>query len=353
MLKARRKLRARFSKPVAPLTYHYPTPPAATPGDRAEQQTSTVVFHRSFERFQGGHLKVFHYFEHVRNSPAHEARIRFTPDSVWDAGNPWSGLRELVVEPDQVIRADVLFLAGLDWNRLEPEQRARPPVPVINLIQGVRHADPGSATYKCLGYPAIRICCTPQTREAVEDTGLVNGPILTVPLGIDLELLPPPLPAQERDLECVVLAIKDPPLGQLTAERIRSAGHEVVLIDEHLPREELLGNMARARVVVHLPCLTEGAYLPALESMAVGAAVVCPDCVGNRSFCRDGDTCLMPERDERAIADAALTLLSASDRELQPMLASGQEESARRTLSAERADFLEILGRVEELWAEC
>src|SRR5580658_5154897 len=231
--RVRKELRARFSKPAAALTYHYPVPTAATstPAHRDEQRTSTVVFHRNFQRFQGGHLKVFHYFDHVRNSPAHEARIRFTPDSVWDAGNPWSGLRELVVEPDEVVRADVLFLAGLDWTRLEPEQRARPPVPVINLIQHVRHADPGSATYKCLGYPAIRICCTPQIREALQDTGAVKGPILTVPLGIDLELLPAPLPAPERDIECVVLAIKDPPLGQLTAERIRSAGHGVVLID--------------------------------------------------------------------------------------------------------------------------
>ena len=38
----------------------------------------TVVFHRHFERFQGGHLKVFHYFEHVRSSPSHRALIRFT-----------------------------------------------------------------------------------------------------------------------------------------------------------------------------------------------------------------------------------------------------------------------------------
>ncbi len=49
----------------------------------------TVVFQRHFERFQGGHLKVFHYFEHVRSSPAHRALIRFSSDSCWGPENPW------------------------------------------------------------------------------------------------------------------------------------------------------------------------------------------------------------------------------------------------------------------------
>ncbi len=49
----------------------------------------SVVFLRHFERFRGGHLKVFHYFEHVRSSPSYRALIRFTEDSVWGPANPW------------------------------------------------------------------------------------------------------------------------------------------------------------------------------------------------------------------------------------------------------------------------
>ena len=49
----------------------------------------TVLFHRNYQRFQGGHLKVFHYFEHVRSSSSYNARIRFSSNSVWDASNPW------------------------------------------------------------------------------------------------------------------------------------------------------------------------------------------------------------------------------------------------------------------------
>jgi len=108
--------------------------------------------------------------------------------------------------------------------------------------------------------------------------------------------------------------------------------------------------MARARVTVHLPAKVEGAYLPALESMALGALVVCPDCLGNRSFCRDGETCLVPVRSEEAILEAACAALGESADALAPLLAGARLECAGRTLAAERARFLEILGRVDELW---
>jgi hypothetical protein len=313
---------------------------------------SVVVFHRNFQRLQGGHLKVFHYFEHVRSSPAHEALIRFTSDSVWDASNPWSGLRESVIAAaGERTRADVLFLAGMDWQQLTPSERASPPVPVINLIQYLPRARRSGPLNQFLGHPAVRICVSPEIQEALEGGDGVEGPVFTIPIGVDLEQLPAPRAPEERDLDCVVLAIKDRQLGRRVAERVGAKGYSVLLVDEPIPRHELLEAMARARVTVHLPALVEGAYLPALESMALGAAVVCPDCGGNRSFCRDGETCLVPERNERAIAAAALTLLGASASELEPMLAAARQESTRRTLAGERVKFLELLGRVEELWA--
>jgi hypothetical protein len=313
---------------------------------------SLVVFHRNFQRFQGGHLKVFQYFEHVRSSPSHEARIRFSSDSVWDATNPWWGLRETVIEPGEVVDADVLFLAGMDWRSLEPEQRAASSVPIVNLIQDFRHVRPDTPLHEFLAHPAIRICVSPEIRDELQSAGSVEGPIFTVPIGIDLERLPAARPAEQRDIDCAVLAIKDPPLGRRIAERITARGHRVLLVDRPMPRAELLGAMARARVTVHLPASLEGAYLPALESMAVGAVVVCPDCVGNRSFCRDGDTCLVPARSQRAIVKSALTALRASEDELAPMLASAHAESMKRGLNSERVRFLEILDRVDDLWAD-
>jgi hypothetical protein len=320
-----------------------------------------VLFRRNFQKLQGGHLKVFHYFEHVRSSPAHEARIRFTSDSVIDRSNPGFAVPEAVLGADEHPRADVLFLSGMDWRALEPAARSASPVPIVNLIQYLPRIPRGGrprpqdlgAMNQFLVHPAIRICVSPEIQEVLERAGTVPGPIFTIPIGVDLELLPAPRPDEQRDLDCVVLAIKDVPMGRKVAARLRRAGYRVMLVDEPIPREELLAAMARARVSVHLPAQVEGAYLPALESMALGAAVVCPDCVGNRSFCRDGETCLVPERSERAIAKAALTLLRASPAELEPLRSQARAEAAQRTLALERTRFLELLDRVQELWGAC
>jgi Glycosyl transferases group 1 len=320
---------------------------------RSEQYTArpvaTVLFHRNFKRFQGGHLKVFHYFEHVRSSPSHTALIRFSNDSVWDESNPWLGEREAVVGPEEQVAADVLFLAGTDWRWLEPRQRSAPPQPIVNLIQGVRHVRREELS-QFLIHPAIRLCTSPEIHEALSEDGTARGPLLTVPMGLDLERLPAPHAGEERDIDCLVLAVKDPPLGRAIAGRLARAGHGVMLLDRQIPRGELLDAMARTRVAVLLPVGVEGFYLPALEAMALGALVVCPDCVGNRSFCRDAETCLVPERSERAILAAALQALGAPDDELAPLLAAAGEEARRHGLAEERSRFLEILGRVDELW---
>jgi glycosyltransferase involved in cell wall biosynthesis len=312
---------------------------------------SIVVFHRDYKRFQGGHLKVFQYFEHVRSSPSHQARIHFSPDSVWDESNPWRGVREAVIRPGESVPADMLFLAGMDWRWLEPEQRAASSLPIVNLIQGFSAARGKGSRHDFLAHPAIRICVSAEIQDALESTGSVEGPIFTIPIGIDLESLPAPRPTDARDIDCVVLAIKDPPLGRGIADDLLAVGYRVQLVDRVMPRQGLLAAMARARVTVHLPGSFEGAYLPALESMALGAAVVCPDCVGNRSFCRDGDTCLVPARSRRAIVEAALELLTASADQLEPMLAAARRQAVARSLQAERDRFLEIVDRVDDLWA--
>lgn len=43
-----------------------------------------------------------------------------------------------------------------------------------------------------------------------------------------------------------------------------------------------------------LPNQTEGFYLPALEALALGTVVLCPDAIGKRGFCRPGWNCLQP-----------------------------------------------------------
>ena len=313
-----------------------------------------ILFHRDFRKFQGGHLKVFHYFSHVRSSPDFDARIRFSAESTWDETNPWWSLPDSVISQDEPLpHADLLFAAGSDLEVLEHEGqlgRDGAGTPVINLIQDFRALAAISPLQNYLAYRAIRVCVSAELAEAVEQSGLANGPVLAVPIGLDLDSVPAPRPQDERDIDVVILALKDPALGRRVAERLAKDVDELVLIEEPLARDELLDKLGRARVAVHLPALIEGAYLPALESMALETIVVCPDCRGNRSFCLDGDTCFVPRRDPRAIARAARKALRAKPHELDRMRASGMAMARSRSLEAERERLLEVLARTDELW---
>ena len=302
----------------------------------------------------GGDLKVWDYFNHVRSSPHHSAHVRFSAESVWDATNPWNDARECVVGADEDVNFDVLFLSGTDWRRvIAEEERPRYSKPIINLIQHVRHAcenDP-IGRHMLLGHSAIRICVSAEVERAILGTGKVRGPVFTIPDAIDVAQVAELAGSGPRDIDALVAANKQPELGASIAARLHADGRRVQLVDRRIPRPELIGLMGRARVSVLVPNPKEGFYLPALEGMAAGTLVVCPDCIGNRSYCLDGDNCLRPSYDEDAIVAAAeRALAGAATRER--IIEAAAATAAAHDLRNERRAFLDILDRVDELWAQ-
>ena len=305
----------------------------------------TALFFRDFGWFTGGHLKVWHYFEHVRAADGWDARIVFTPGSVWDATNPWNAARDAVVATRAGVRPDLVFLEGNDWLQIPEEERERPPVPVVNLIGGVRHAKDGDSRRPFLRYPATRICCSRPVAEAIAATGDVNGPVVVIPNGLDLDALPPPRAAGDRRTDLLVVGVKRPRLAKRLAKRLRKWGRTIDLLDERVPRGEFLDRLGRARVALFLPLSEEGFYLPALEGMALGTLVVCPDCIGNRDFCLDGTNCLRPADDEEAVAAAADRALTTDAAAASALVAKGRETALAHGLDAERRAFHALLAR--------
>jgi hypothetical protein len=309
-----------------------------------------VLFHRDFRRFTGGHLKVWHYFNHVRSSPVHTAHVSFTRESVWDAGNPWAEARDSVVEQPERFDPDVVFLAGLDWIRVGPRARRRPRRPVINLVQHVRHAEPDDPRYGFLRHRAVRICVSHEVAEAIEGTGRVNGPVLTIPNGLDLDRLPAPAPPAARDIDLLVVATKQRERGAGLLPRLERTGRRAHLLGDPVPRPEFLAWVNRARVTLFLPGRTEGFYLPALEGMALGTVVVCPDCVGNRSFCLPGVNALRPAYTDADIVDQAEAALALPGDAAYALVAAGSLTAREHDLGIERARFLEVLNDLPTLW---
>lgn len=313
----------------------------------------SVGFFRDFRLYTGGHGKVFDYFQHVLAHPSFAPRIHFTGQSVRDTSNPWKELGAYEDSLWQPERYDVLFLAGLDWQQITCEQDS-PSRPVLNLIQHVRHGDPGDARYGFLSRLAIRLCVSDAVAEAIVATGRVNGPVHTIPAAVSLPQLSARAEAIDDNRTRVFIAgQKSPVLARALAECLREVpGLHVQVSTDWLAREDFLGRIRSADIAVMLPHEREGFYLPALEAMLLAVATIVPDCLGNRGYARDGENCLMPEPTAEALAQAVVSL--QHDHALRTRLTqAGLATAAGHGLAVERAAFHAILDRLDTEWTQC
>jgi hypothetical protein len=309
----------------------------------------TVLFYRNYRTFRGGHLKVWDYFNHVLASPEFTPRIEFGSRSNWDRTNPWWNAREYIVDSARSVRPDVFFVAGRDWLMMDQHPDAGANIPVVNLIQHVRHADPNSNRFQFLNRKAIRVCVSEEVAQALRGTGRLRGPLLVIPDGLDLESLPAPRGAT-RDVDVLIVALKQPDLGEELGSRLRQPGRRVDVLSERLYRPDFLSRIQGARTTVFLPNKTEGFYLPALEGMALGTLVVCPDCVGNRSFCLPDHNAFRPDYTFAEIVRAAESALALPPDRAQQIRTNARRTAEAHSLLQERQAFLEVLHNIDQLW---
>ncbi|NBO94038.1 MAG: hypothetical protein EBV06_17280, partial [Planctomycetia bacterium] len=111
------------------------------------------------------------YFRHTQQSQYFTPTIYFTEASRMDTSNPWVAMgakAELHWDPR---KADALFLGGMDWLAVPDDCT----VPVINLVQHVRHGDATDPRYAFLCRRAMRLCVSKEVEIAILSTGKVNG----------------------------------------------------------------------------------------------------------------------------------------------------------------------------------
>lgn len=309
----------------------------------------TVLFFRDYRQFHGGHLKVRDYFDHVLASTAFTPRIIFSPESVWDRTNPWRNARQYVVESQTTIHPALVFVAGQDWRLLDRHPAATADIPIVNFLQHIRHAEQSSARYDFLRRRAVRICVSDEVADAVRSAGISQGPIVVIPNGIDLEQLP--ANAATRPVDVLIAAVKQPERGAFLAKRLEASGRRLDLVSTLLPRRAFVERIWRARVTLFLPNEAEGFYLPALEGMALGSLVVCPDCVGNRSFCLPGYNGFRPAYEDDAMLQAVEQALALPDSDAQQMRDRARKMAEAHSLHRERDAFLALLNRIDHVWA--
>jgi glycosyltransferase involved in cell wall biosynthesis len=308
-----------------------------------------VLFHRKFRRFTGGHLKVWHYFNHVLAAPGFDARVLFDINSTWDKSNPWFHSSDRIVESLDGLNPAALFVAGRDWQRLDQLGILDRGTPVLNLIQHVRHGEEWSIQSNFLDRKAIRLCVSREVADAMEEAGS-RGPIVVIPNGVDVPIVAPD-DSDVRPVDLLIAGLKQPAMATRAAGQLSRTGRSIEILTDRLPRSEFLDAMRRARVTLFLPNETEGFYLPALEGMALGTIVVCPDCVGNRSFCIPGVNAFRPAFQFDDLVHDAESALTMDEPCAEALRRAAMDTVSNYGLDAERQKFHEVLADLDALWA--
>jgi hypothetical protein len=133
------------------------------------------------------------------------SRRGFSPKTARDADSPSSVTRNVVRVWDPA-SADA-FLCGVDWK--PPVEQRDLSKPVINLIHALIT---GSHHFlrQFLPHRALRVCVSPEVAAAVQSYGRKRMPVVTIPNGIDAGTLPSPRAASERDIDLLIVGLKNP-----------------------------------------------------------------------------------------------------------------------------------------------
>lgn len=302
-----------------------------------------ILFYRNYVEYSGGHQKVYDYFRHLQHHASFTPEIIFSKNSVLDDSNPWYPVRREWVKPYQPHKYSFLFVAGMDWQLLGHGVGEN--CTVINLIQHIRHANPRNPLFQYLTRKAIRIAVSPEVKDAIIDTGCVNGPVYTISNGHTMPVLTP-----DKEYDIYILGKKNPEFAKALYDRLVRCKVRVLCTSTLIPREDVFSNMAKSRITVLLPdpLAAEGFYLPALEAMKYCDITLVPDCVGNRSFCSDRVNCLMPDYTIESFNHRCIQALNLLG---DPVPLQAMKIQAKKTVTAhgilrERQDFYTLLEKL-------
>lgn len=296
-----------------------------------------ILFLRKFKKISGGQIKVRDYFLHCLRHPRVAPFIYFTPDSDFSRHGLWREVpEERIVRELAPENFETFFVAGRDWELLPADLRGKK---IINLLQHVKHGDPRDRRSAYLSRPAYRICVSQEVLDAA--TPQMNGAAAVIPNGVPLETFT--ANAAKTAGAIFIWARKNPELGKRLHEALLARGWQSALQTDYVSREDFASALGAADIFVALPNPTEGFYLPALEGMASGCAVVCADAIGNRGFCVHGETCLTPKPGD---GDSHLEMIARllRDRELKEDVRRGGRAMAQAyALENERDRFYRFL----------
>ncbi len=317
-----------------------------------------ILFYREFSGFTGGHLKHWHYFLHTKTSELYTPLICFPSKVNITTDNPWLNEKNIIMGSYSDINTDIYFLEGMDWNDINSENIIKSNKPIINLIQGIQHTDPNNPRYKFLKNKAIRICVSYAVEEALRNTHIVNGPILTIQNGLDVSDFPETIKYEDRTNDLLVVGVKRWYLTKVIEAIIKAfqfmfpkyRGLNIKYLKHKISRKEFLSEISNSKLALLLPLSKEGFYLPALEAMYLKVRVIVPNCIGNTDFCINKVNCYFPRYNIFSIFLSAFFALKETPDKRDLIDINACQTVANFSIDSEREKYLELLNNLNKIW---
>lgn len=315
---------------------------------RSSRDLPAVHFIHGGRLLRGAHLKVWHYHEHLRGSGRFDTSVWLAPGSMVSPESPWAAPSARWLTKWAPETANALFINGKDWRHVPVTCT----VPVLNLVQSMRHTHPDDERYGYLHRRAFRIAISEEIAEALAASGVVNGPVITIPVATDLEPIAnlPTWTTTKRPVDVVIAGRKNPALAEVLVTQLRGEGCRVISVTDYVPRSEFLALFRCARVAITLPTHAEGFFLVPMEAMAHGCIPICPAVPGTMPYSKRSAVPRPPyERD--AIIAATLRTLALDPASVAKMVDAGAEFVREHSLETERQQVLEVLDDFETFCA--
>jgi hypothetical protein len=225
---------------------------------------------------------------------------------------------------------------------------------LVHLVQGTRHANPAwndGYNYRLLHRPMSRIMVTEQVTEATRPHTNTRYPTKTILEGHDCDFFSKGAPSSSETAHPmrVLYTTWKSDLGDRVSDALRNDDSIIFrAIRSEMGWPELREEYHRSEVLLCTPGPQEGFYLPGLEAMAAGCAVVSALVGGNESYMVDGHNMVGAEYND--VQDHALSLqLLAGDVSLRTSLVDeGRATTSAHTLERERRSFSDFLLELAE-----
>ena len=226
---------------------------------------------------------------------------------------------------------------------------------LLHLIQGTRHANPrwqDGRNYRLLHRPMSRISVSHEVTTAIKPLVNERYPVHTIVEGHDIDYFShrpttgPTVPGVTR----VLYTTWKSDLGDRIQERLShiDGSHRIawIAVREPLSWPTLRNRYHGADIFLCAPGPEEGFYLPGLEAMAAGAAVITALVGGNAAYVRPGHNAAVAGYDDVDSHIEALRTLVA-DVDLRASLVESAFATAQlHRLDRERDEFAAVLATV-------